>query len=85
MSKQFENLKDLGSSASLKPNYTQNIHTAFNTWMENHKEYVNLRFQYGDKLFMKQDGVFVIQVVRIAFEAFEHGIYPGSTTNNLRG
>lgn len=84
MSKQSENLKALGSNASLKPNDTQNIHTAFNTWMKNHKEYVNLRFQHGDKLFMRDNGVFVIQVTRIAFEAFKYGIHCGSIPANAR-
>lgn len=44
----------------------------FEQWMENRAEYVNLRFQHGAKLFMRENGVYVIQVTRIAFEAFNH-------------
>lgn len=74
MSKQFENSMELGNSAYLKQSSTQNIHTAFTSWMENNDEYVNLRFQYGDKLFMKQGDTYITQVTRIAFEAFKHEI-----------
>lgn len=74
MSKQSESLPDLGNSASHKPNDTPDILTAFITWMEtqNRDEYVNLRFQHGPKLFMRENGVFIIQVTRIAFEAFKY-------------
>lgn len=74
MSKQSENSMGHGSSASLKQNSTQNIHTAFISWMESSSEYVNLRFQFGDKLFMKEGDIYITQVVRIAFEAFKHEI-----------
>lgn len=74
MSKQSENSTGLGSSASHKLSDTPDILTAFITWMENQNrdEYVNLRFQHGDKLFMRDNGVFVIQVTRVAFEAFKY-------------
>lgn len=74
MSKQSNHTQDLGSSASQKPSDTPDILTAFITWMgtQNRDEYVNLRFQHGDKLFMRDNGVFVTQVTRIAFEAFKY-------------
>lgn len=51
------------------------LYITFIKWMENSPEYVNLRFQFGDKLFMRENGVFVIQVTRVAFEAFKNGIH----------
>ena len=72
MSKQSENIKASGGSAFETQKSIPDIHTAFNTWMENHAEYVNLRFQYGSKLFMRENGVYIIQAVRIAFEAFKY-------------
>lgn len=74
MSKQSNHTQDLGSNASQKPSVTPDILTAFISWMEtqNRDEYVNLRFQHGSKLFMRENGVFIIQVTRIAFEAFKY-------------
>lgn len=71
MLKRFGNLRGLGSSAKTQQNSTLNIHTAFKLWIENHAEYKNLIFQYGNQLFTRDSrGVYVTQVSRIAFEAF---------------
>jgi hypothetical protein len=74
MSKQSNHTQDLGINASQKPSDTPDILTAFISWMEtqNRDEYVNLRFQHGSKLFMRENGVFIIQVTRVAFEAFKY-------------
>lgn len=74
MSKQSNHTQDLGSNASQKPSDIPDILIAFISWMEtqNRDEYVNLRFQHGSKLFMRENGVFIIQVTRIAFEAFKY-------------
>ena len=85
MSKQSNHTQDLGSNASQKLSVTPDILTAFISWMEtqNRDEYVNLRFQHGSKLFMRENGVFIIQVTRIAFEVFKYDFF-GSNSNPNR-
>lgn len=85
MSKQSNHTQGLGSNASQKLSVTPDILTAFISWMEtqNRDEYVNLRFQHGSKLFMRENGVFIIQVTRIAFEAFKYDFF-GSNSNPNR-
>lgn len=82
MSKQSNHTQGLGINASQQPSSTPNILTAFNSWMENHAEYVNLKFQYGNRLFMQENGVFIIQVTRIAFEAFKYEFSKQSTSSS---
>lgn len=72
MWKRLRNIAGLGSSASQTPGSIQNIHTAFKQQIKNHPEYKNLVFTHGERLFMRDlDGVYVIQVTRLLFEAFK--------------
>ena len=44
----------------------------FENWIVNHPEYVNLKFQYGNQLFAKENGVYRTQVFRVSYEAYRN-------------
>ena len=72
MSKPCESTKEVLKTAQEQQKPIQNIHIAFKLWMENHAEYVNLRFIYGPMLFVRDlDGQYVTLITRLTFEVFE--------------
>ena len=43
----------------------------FEQFIERSPDYINLRFQYGNLLFVQEQGKYKIQAVRLAFEVWE--------------
>ena len=43
----------------------------FEQFIEQSEDYINLRFQYGNQLFVQEQGKYKIQAVRLAFEVWE--------------
>lgn len=71
MLKKLANTVVRGINALKMRKNTQNIHTAFSSWIKNHPEYTNLVFTHGNRLLSRDhDGTYVIQAIRIAFECY---------------
>ncbi len=59
----------------------------FEEWFKNQDFYTNMRFVYGDRLFIKENGVYCVLSVNIAFKAWEAGQGENTAKNSdfLRG